>query len=84
VRECIVLAQNNFQLATDEAFKAASVACLSDLWTAEAWMRRGSSLPPSDFPWNQFLAENIIACLPNGPLALSDLAFLTMVRAEDR
>jgi hypothetical protein len=77
IRECIVLAQNNIQLADDETFKLASVACLSSLWDVEEQMSAGG--PPSVLPWNRFLTENIIALLPTAPLPLSDVRFLALV-----
>jgi hypothetical protein len=72
-----VLAQNNVQLAEEQTFKLASVACLSKLMAVEARMQAGG--PPSTLPWNQFLTENIIASIPAAPLQLPDIHFLTMV-----
>ncbi|ELR17835.1 uncharacterized protein ACA1_248390 [Acanthamoeba castellanii str. Neff] len=77
IRECIVLAQNNVQLAEEQTFKLASVACLSKLMAVEARMQAGG--PPSTLPWNQFLTENIIASIPAAPLQLPDIHFLTMI-----
>lgn len=78
LREWIVVVQGNIVVAQDEAFKLASIDCLSSLMDVEAVMIQGQGL--SDFPWNRFLAENIIDVLPDGSPSLSDLQFLALVR----
>lgn len=78
LREWIVVVQNNIMVAQDEAFKLASIDCLSSLMDVEAIMIQGQGL--SDFPWNRFLAENIVDVLPDGSPSLSDLHFLALVR----
>lgn len=78
VRECIILAQSNFQLTTDETFKRAAISSLDHLWMLELELSKGGA--PGDLPWNRFLTENIIRSLQSGPpLLLSDIQFLTMV-----